>query len=362
MFFFLPWGHDQPVYERPWATYALIAICCLIHVLGITTSQQAELGVVAALTDFESVVALHPDAHISFAVNGLPARANAFIQPRVDESRPARTPADHALEASVLSLVESINQMPAFRYGWRSGAPTPMRLFTHMFLHADIFHLFGNMLLLWIAGGLLECFWRKWAFVALYLASGLAGLFAQYVSSPQSLTPLIGASGAIAGLLGAFVVGYPRVRIKLFWFYMFLLPRFGTWLAPAWFILPLWVGVELLKAFFNMGEEGGVAYWAHVGGFAFGALAALVAKQFHLVAEDAGYDRADAPPVTPSAAPTPLRPTSIAPSSARASSKDLPLPLPLPMPSEPPRRVARQAPRDLELSDLSEPTDDIIER
>jgi len=358
MFFFLPWGHDQPIYERPWATYALVAICCLIHVLGVQANQQAAQGVAASAADFESIVAMHPDAHISFAVNGLPSRVDAFIQPRVDESRPAQTSADRAIEASVLGLVESINHMPAFRYGWRSGAPTPMRLFTHMFVHADVFHLFGNMLLLWIAGGLLECFWRKWAFVGLYLASGLAGLFAQYLSSPHSLTPLVGASGAIAGLLGAFVVGYPKVRIKLFWFYMFLWPRFGTWPAPAWFILPLWVLLELLKAYFNTGAEGGVAYWAHVGGFAFGAFAALVAKQFHLVAEDAGYDRADAPAHPSVVAPAPARLASIAPKLEPASSLNSTLPASL----EPPRRVARPEPRELELSDLRESEGDIIER
>ena len=360
MFFLLPWGHDQPVYERPWVTYTLIAMCCVAHLLGYAARERSEHDVYEALSRFEEVSEAHPDAHISFPVNGLPSRLDRTIRPLVDTSRAASTPEDRWLEASVMSLVAAINTMPSFRYGWRSGAPTPMRLVTHMFMHADVFHLGGNMLLLWIAGGLLECFWRRWAFILLYVLSGFGGLIAFSIASPHSLTPLIGASGAIAGLMGAFVVGYPRVRIKLFWFSMMLLrPRWGTWLAPAWAVLPLWAGLELFKALLDMDGEGGVAYWGHVGGFAFGALAALAAKRFHLVAEDAGYDRAGAP-----------EPLLVIPGTVRPVSK-MPPPRPslmdhLPLPSaaipERPVQGPRPPPRDLELSDLREPGDDVIER
>jgi membrane associated rhomboid family serine protease len=280
-----------------------------------------------------------------------------LIRPRIDTSRPASTPQDLALEESVRSLVDAINLMPSFRFGWRSGAPTPMRLFTHKFMHADFMHLFGNMLLLWIAGGLLECFWRRWAFPLLYLFSGFAGLFAFYLSSPHSLTPLVGASGAIAGLMGAFVVGYPRVRIKLFWFTMFFFrPRWGSWLAPAWAVLPLWAGLELFKALLDMDGESGVAYWAHVGGFVFGAIAALVAKRFHLVAEDAGYDRAEPAMVIPGT----IRPSSVLP-LPRDHAEKLPLPA-MPVENTERPKPQRPPPRELELSELRETSDDIIER
>jgi membrane associated rhomboid family serine protease len=358
MFFFLPWGHDQPVYERPWATYALIVTCCAVHLIGADARERSNVAVQEAAEHFTAVRVGYPRARISFPVNGLPSVLDEVIRPLIDDSRPAATAGDRALEESVRGLVDAINMMPSVRFGWRSGAPTPMRLFTHMFMHADIFHLGGNMLLLWIAGGLLESFWRRWAFLLLYVFSGFAGLFAFYITAPQSLTPLVGASGAIAGLMGAFVVGHPKVRIKIAWLsFLLLRPRWGSWQVPAWVVLPMWVTLELFKAMVDYRGLSGVAYWAHVGGFAFGALAALVAKQFHLVAEDAGYDRAE-PETT---LPRTVRPASVLPLARVTSTESLPIPTAPAVPAERPV-VQRQPPRELELSDLRETGEDIIER
>lgn len=287
MFFFLPWGHDRPTYDRPWATYALVAACVLVHLALWPSSQRAEQEVEAAAFEIEDALVRRPDAHISFTVTGLPRGLDAVVQPMIDTSGRAGDP---ALERGVRRLVAALNGMPAFRFGWRAGAPAPWRAFTSMFVHADVFHLFGNVLLLWVAGGLIEVFWNRWAFVALYLLSGLAGVIAQHLAAPSSLTPLIGASGAIAGLLGALVVGYPNARIKIFYFFFFFWrPVWGNWLAPAWFVIPLWAGFQVLSVFLAQ-EEGGVAYAAHVGGFVFGALFAVIAKRMNLIALDAGHE------------------------------------------------------------------------
>jgi membrane associated rhomboid family serine protease len=288
MFFFLPWGHDRPTYDRPWATYAFIAACVLVHAALWPSSQRAEQEVESAALDIEAALGRDPDARISFTVTGLPRGLDAIVQPMIDTS--GRRAGDPALEGGVRRLVAALNGMPAFRFGWRSGAPAPWRAITSMFVHADVFHLFGNMVLLWVAGGLIEVFWNRWAFVALYLLSGVAGVLAQHLAAPSSLVPLIGASGAIAGLLGALVVGYPNARIKIFYFFFFFWrPVWGNWLAPAWFVIPLWAGFQLLSAFLFQGE-GGVAYWAHVGGFVFGAVFGVIAKRMNLIALDAGRE------------------------------------------------------------------------
>jgi membrane associated rhomboid family serine protease len=288
MFFFLPWGHDRPTYDRPWATYALVAACVLVHLALWPSSQRAEQEVESAALEIEDALARDPDARISFTVTGLPRTLDEIVQPMIDTS--GRRAGDPELEGGVRRLVAALNGMPAFRFGWRSGAPAPWRAITSMFVHADVFHLFGNMVLLWVAGGLIEVFWNRWAFVALYLLSGVAGVLAQHLSAPSSLAPLIGASGAIAGLLGALVVGYPNARIKIFYFFLFFWrPVWGNWLAPAWFVIPLWAGFQVLSMFLFQGE-GGVAYAAHVGGFVMGALFAVIAKRLNWIALDAGHE------------------------------------------------------------------------
>lgn len=365
MFFFVPWGHDRPVYERPWATIALIAACTLFFLIGYSVEASAEAELMAAAAQIDAIQEQHPEARMHAPVTGLPTRLDELIQPLVDTENTRMRPGDADLEGAVRSAVAALNRLPTIRFGWRSGAPSVTRAITYMFVHAGFSHLFGNMLLLWLAGGLLECFWNRAAFFSLYFVGGLAALLAQYLAAPASMTPLVGASGAVAALLGAFVVGYPRARIKIFYFYMFVVPRWGQWLAPAWVVIPLWAALELVKALLDQSMEGGVAYWAHVGGFIFGALAAVAAQRFGFVAEDAGYDRVVEPlvparvsvapraPVTP-VAPLPLVEMPRVSSPPSASNDALPLPPPAPI-----RSLAslRPAPPAIELSELP-PADD----
>ena len=290
MFFYLPIGHDQPFYERPWLTLSLIAACTVM--LGITTFMEVrvERELTVAVADMEMVLAEHPGARVSFTIEGLPEDLQPLIAPLIDAT-PGRhlTEGDLALEASLRRVLSVLNDAPALRFGFRPAHPDVGRAFAHMFVHGGFFHLLGNMLLLWVAGGVLECFWRRWAYVVLYFGSGFAGVLSHALSDPHGLTPVIGASGAVSGLLGAFLVGYPRTKIKIFYAGWFFRPFFGTTDRAAWVVLPLWAGVEILSAVISSGS--GVAHWAHVGGFTCGALVALVARQMKWVAEDAGISR-----------------------------------------------------------------------
>jgi len=155
-------------------------------------------------------------------------------------------------------------------------------VFTHMFLHGGWMHLIGNMWFLWIFGNNVEDSMGHARFVAFYLLAGLAAAGLQAVLNPSSAIPMVGASGAIGGVMGAYVVLYPRVRVDLLlWFGFFV----RTITVPASFMLLYWLVVQLIGGATSLGDErGGVAFWAHVGGFVAGALLVLVFRDPALVA------------------------------------------------------------------------------
>jgi len=140
-------------------------------------------------------------------------------------------------------------------------------LFSSMFLHGGLLHLGGNMLYLWIFGNNVEDALGRVRFILFYLACGVAAALLQAVVDPQSPIPMIGASGAISGVLGAYLLLYPRanvlVLIPLGWFTQ-LRP------LPAVFVLGFYFVLQLISAVLDTGEGGGVAWFAHIGGFVAG--------------------------------------------------------------------------------------------
>jgi membrane associated rhomboid family serine protease len=145
-------------------------------------------------------------------------------------------------------------------------------LFTTMFLHAGFMHLAGNMLYLWIFGDNLEDMLGHRRFLMFYMASGVGAALFHLVSDPWSLVPMVGASGAIAGVLGAYMLLYPKARVDvLFFFGVF----FKIWPIRAWLVLGLWFGLQLLNGYGAQTDSTGTAYWAHIGGFIVGALLIL---------------------------------------------------------------------------------------
>jgi membrane associated rhomboid family serine protease len=150
--------------------------------------------------------------------------------------------------------------------------PTWVTPFTAMFTHAGLLHLGGNMLFLWIFGNNVEDSMGPLRFIAFYLIGGLAATALQLVAGPNSATPNLGASGAIAGVLGGYVLLYPRARVVTLVFIIFL---FTIIELPAIFFLGFWFLQQLAFGALqqaNTVADGGVAYWAHVGGFAAGLL------------------------------------------------------------------------------------------
>ncbi len=147
-------------------------------------------------------------------------------------------------------------------------------VFTSMFLHGGWFHIVGNMWFLWIFGNNVEDSMGHVRFVVFYLLCGLAAAGAQIAANPQSYVPMVGASGAIGGVMGAYIVLYPRVHVHMLVFLGFYVTTFAV---PAVAMLGYWIVVQLIGGFGSLGRAGGgVAFWAHVGGFAAGALLVFV--------------------------------------------------------------------------------------
>lgn len=143
-------------------------------------------------------------------------------------------------------------------------------LVTHMFLHAGIMHIAGNMLFLWVFGDNLEDQMGPWGFLAFYLACGLAAAAGQIMADPDSGVPMVGASGAIAGVMGGYLLMFPRARVDVIAIIIVFIKRFTI---PAWVLLAVWFGLQLVSGFAM--RDDGVAYIAHIGGFVAGAALAL---------------------------------------------------------------------------------------
>lgn len=145
-------------------------------------------------------------------------------------------------------------------------APPALTLVTSMFLHGGFMHLLGNMVFLWVLGDNVEDALGHKRFLVFYLATGIIAALAHALTNTGSQTPMIGASGAISGVIGAYLMLHPKARIKtLVWYFIISL--------PAWVVLGFWIGFQAFSAIMAAGGAGGgVAWWAHIGGFTAGVI------------------------------------------------------------------------------------------
>jgi membrane associated rhomboid family serine protease len=154
-------------------------------------------------------------------------------------------------------------------------APWWVTIFTSMFMHGSLLHLGGNMLFLWIFGNNIEDSMDELRFVAFYLLGGVIAVAAQVLVDPNAAVPTVGASGAIAGVLGGYAVLYPRARVITV---IFIVIFFTIIELPALLVLGFWILIQLFLGANDLGSQavggsGGVAYFAHIGGFVFGVIA-----------------------------------------------------------------------------------------
>lgn len=181
-----------------------------------------------------------------------------------------------SLDASGLGGLFDRYAFTAARFFDDPTSPLQLRtLVTAAFMHAGWMHLLGNMLYLWIFGNNIEDLLGHVRFALFYLLAGAIGSIAQGALAPDSTVPLVGASGAIAGVLGSYVIAFPRARVITLIPIVFYLELAAI---PAVFVIGFWFVIQVAQGVGALASEGaaaGVAWWAHVGGFAFGLLATL---------------------------------------------------------------------------------------
>ena len=184
------------------------------------------------------------------------------------------TSVDQAAVADYGAVPYAITHCPLSADGCAPGVPsdtpTLLTLFTSMFMHGSFLHLAGNMLFLWIFGANVEDSMNRGLYVGFYLAGGLVAVLGQTVVDPNSTAPTIGASGAVAAVLGGYLLLFPRAKVLTI---VFVILFFGVVELPAVLILGFWFVLQLMGGLADVttpGNPGGVAYFAHIGGFVFG--------------------------------------------------------------------------------------------
>ena len=179
-----------------------------------------------------------------------------------------------AAQAFVMANATVPMRIPEFLHGSVSAQVAFLPLFTSMFLHGGPMHLLGNMLFLWIFGDNVEDFYGHFTYLVFYLVCGVGAGLLHIMFNWNSMLPSLGASGAISGVMGSYLILYPRSRILTLVF-IFLIPIPAVVILVLWFFLQFASGVSSL----GMAASGGVAWWAHVGGFLLGMGITSLARQ-----------------------------------------------------------------------------------
>lgn len=214
----IPLRDENPVSSTPWVTWALVACCVLVFLWQVSLGESGFQRVVFTLGVIPAVLLGH-----------------------------AQLPAEVAV------------------------VPPAVTILTSMFLHGGWLHLAGNMLYLWVFGDNIEDRMGRLRFLLFYLACGVAAVFAQALPAPETRVPMIGASGAISGVLGAYLLLFPRARVLVLVPFGFILKVIRL---PAVWVLGLWFAIQLISSLLAPAGEGGVAFRAHLGGFVAGLVLA----------------------------------------------------------------------------------------
>ncbi|HEX4487153.1 MAG TPA: rhomboid family intramembrane serine protease [Terriglobales bacterium] len=219
----IPLRDDQPRFSKPFVNYAIIAINLVIFVFEVGVGRQSQGALNALIFEFGVVPRL--------ITHGLTAHAHVNLL------------------AGLVTIL------------------------TSMFLHASWLHIIGNMWVLYIFGDNIEDYLGHFSYLLFYLLCGIAASVAHILLNSASTIPSVGASGAIAGVMGAYFLLYPRAKVLTL---VPLIVFFTFWRLPAWIVLGYWFLIQFLSgtaiAYSDQTKGGGIAFWAHVGGFAAGLI------------------------------------------------------------------------------------------
>jgi membrane associated rhomboid family serine protease len=273
----------------PVITVGLIALNTLIFLATLGTLQQESPELNHAKAHILLLAAQHPelkladneqklvdDFRASYPAEWARSQSSTLdiVDPWDAQMRMIDNPA--RLQSMMDDLADQYGKLSAAaigeQYAFVPAHPNPISYLTANFLHGGWLHLIGNMWFLWLAGFVLEDVWGRWLYTAFYLVAGAAALQIHAWANTGSIIPTLGASGAVAALMGAFLVRFPKMKIEMLWLFGF--GRTYRFQSPAYWLLPLWLLAEVFYGTI-FGATSSVAHWAHVGGFVFGALAAL---------------------------------------------------------------------------------------
>jgi membrane associated rhomboid family serine protease len=290
---FIPIGHENMTVRRwPIVTFALIIINVLAFLATNGDINKEGPGLQRLRAHILLLAAMHPEVETPQEVKAMVEdfhekhpeewdQINKQNHDLIDEFDAEIRVLDdeeklqEKMDAMAQEYTEAAEQSVINRYGFVPENPYPISYLTANFLHGGWLHLIGNMWFLWLAGFVLEDAWGRITYTFFYIIAGVVALqFHSWINS-GSLIPTIGASGAVAALMGAFLVRFPKIKIEILWIYfLFRTRRFK---ASAYWLLSLWLLIEIFYGTL-FGEATGVAHWAHVGGFLFGAVAALIIR------------------------------------------------------------------------------------
>lgn len=279
----LPYGHEQTSVRRlPWVTIGIMAVCLVAFVLTgrwqpLPREDLAIQEDVLATIEWYAehpYLRLDPEFEETF-LGGVGDEQMKEMLGYLSELRQHNPPLpvllaeQEHLDTIAARAVENFKKHTLRKWGLIPADKRALSWLSHMFLHAGWLHLLGNMFILFLAGPFIEDRWGRPIYLGFYVVSGFVAAIFHILSVPDSVMPMVGASGAIAGVMGAFLILFGKTKIKFF--YLFLLVR-GTFQAPAWLMIPLWFASQLWMGLLTSGLDiqVGVAYWAHIGGFAGG--------------------------------------------------------------------------------------------
>jgi membrane associated rhomboid family serine protease len=280
----IPIGQEHgEVRRQPWVSYGIVAFNVLIFLFLWLASSGSEVPArfeaqARVVTDYlirNPHLTVPPELASFYGRRGLQLLGHAKANAAPPEAWVARRQ-QQKLNAMAKELFSISREHPLLKQGFIPASPDAFAALSSLFVHAGLLHLLGNMLFFFATGPYLEDVLGRFLFTLLYLLSGVAALAAHTWQNPGSMAPVVGASGAIAGVMGAFLVRLRTSRIRMLFVPIILLPwvRF-RFLVPAFVFLPLWFVAQFWLAT-NTFEHGSVALWAHVGGFVFGAGAMLL--------------------------------------------------------------------------------------
>ncbi len=304
----LPIGHTESATRRlPWVTIGIMLSCVLVFLAtddaGFDTAPDRDTMMEDASGYWRDHAYLDaaPEVRTHVAYDVMPNQRSQYLALLVDESMPGQPDSLTELLAEQAELdrltryalgdglppeaAAAAANNPFTRWGFVPATFSVLALLTHLFMHAGWAHLLSNLFMLFLAGPPVEDRLGRPIFAGFYVSAGIFAALFWAMLTPDPEVALVGASGAISGVLGAFFIRFWDTNIRFGYFYMVAFrPYMGTFEAPAWAMLPLWFANELLQAYVahSFGVSGGVAYWAHIGGFLFGAGCVYAVKHFGL--------------------------------------------------------------------------------